>query len=81
MIAGLSAVKEPASLAQVQNLQAATNAASLNALSVPLEHIVKLLALLCHPEPSQRATAAAVASTAWLRAAAAMPLPKRPFCL
>ena len=69
--------------AQLQNLPEAVSyihsaAAGRNTKQVAEEGIARLLASLCHPDMSCRAVAADITSIAWLKAAAARPLPPCP---
>ena len=64
---------------QLQSLQTVTDAApdSVSELAA----VCKLLMQLCHPDMTQRIQAQAIVDIAWLKTAAAQPLPTYPHCL
>lgn len=66
---------------QLQALQSAAHFAAVAEFGISLGHVTHLLAQLCHPEASQRMSAAAVADIDWVRDAAAKPLPACPMSI
>ena len=61
---------------QIQNMPEAVSYST--ATSRFADQVARLLASLCHPDPSLRAVAADVLGTAWLKEAVAKPLPPCP---
>lgn len=66
---------------QLQSLQAAMEVRAPDHVDMSLADVSSLLVQMCHPDQSQRISAAAVAETAWLKEAAAKPLKECPIAL
>lgn len=78
LIADVRSAQQSAMSGQLHKLEAAVGFQFAGYESVQMANVIVLLAQMCHPDVSERATAADVANSPWVKAAAAKSLPKCP---